>query len=404
MISIYFLYILFINIQLFSINKSDYVSLGIDEIKKEAENKLSWTPNLVINSNCRRFLYIDISRQGMGDMIERIVIGLSLAYKYRDIGITVVLDDDWGGESIHDPSGYKDILQGILFLPRFMNLSYVRTLNPKPNEKYLFNYGDYILEEYNSNNNNMPLLLNDLQCDTMLKIDNYDSCKNRWCSYVYSEDVEKILLPILRYQFNNNFINPYEISNNNNYNNLRSHRCSFHKTPLRLNVVNIVWHMRSGDICLQCEDPNYYNNIYKKIVESLYASNKKSPNSIIPHHNIVVHEKSFQGKVNMLFKSIPNVISYDVDRFKDIVCVFINTDILISTGSTASLVLSYFTPHLKPLLIQDERHQEQEVKYKYAVSPTEAIRISNGVINNSSNEIRNSLILHNVISRVESYL
>lgn len=402
MISIYLLFILFINIC--SINKSQYISLSIDEIKKEAEdNKLSWIPNLVLNSNCHRFLYIDTSIQGMGDMIERLIIGLGLAYKYRDLGITVVLDDNWGGDSIHDHSGYKDILQGILFLPRFMNLSYVRSLNPKPKEKYLFNYGSYILEDYNSNNNNnIPLLLNELKCDIMLKIDNYDSCNDRWCSYFYSEDVEKILLPILRYQFNNNVINPYDILNNNN---LRSHRCSFNKTPLRLNVVNIVWHMRSGDICLQCDNPIYYINIYKKIVEALYISNKiSSSNSIIPHHNIVVHEKSFQGKVNMLFKNIPNVTSYNVDRFKDIICVFINTDILISTGSSASLVLSYFTPHLKPLLIQDERHQEQIVKYKYTVSPSEAIRISNGIITNSTNDIRNSLILNNVISRVEEYL
>ena len=82
------------------------------------------------------------------------------------------------------------------------------------------------------------------------------------------------------------------------------------------------------------------------------------------------------------------------DDMDCVICTFIKADILIATGSSLPPIITYFTPRLRPILIQDIRTFAiaEKAKYKYVVNEHDSIQIRNGYFNYNDNNVNNSIV------------
>jgi len=352
--------------------------------EKELHVANLWRPFFTVDESCPRFVYIDFSKQGgLGDQLERFFTAFSLVFLYRDQRITMLTDyGTIGRDSVLFPeSNYDDVVHNILGFPRIaLNLSFVRK-KIRPREialESLGYYGDFLIGKQN--------LSTSMQCNHMVVVDVYDSCR-AWCPFVFAEEVESALRPILR--------------ETRNY----SNSCHEFDAPLKRELVNIVWHVRTGDICLHCEDIGglYYQGIYNFISMVL-------PHGT-PHQNIIVHQPDSKHHLAPeLFERIPNSTHFTSNNVSHAACNFLNADILVLTGSSFPSMVSWFSPHYKPLILQEKRDLKdfnRHSRYPYIISPGEAIRLDNGIVVNRTrsigeiaHEARNMLTNNLVFARV----
>ena len=98
-----------------------------------------------------------------------------------------------------------------------------------------------IHSEILSNNGSSP----SLPCHSVVRVNMYD-CSGTWCSFVLKEIHE--VKWILR---NNSFV---------------SH-CAKNKMGFRRQrgKVNLLWHVRSGDLCIRCKDTQYFDSLLQMI-------------------------------------------------------------------------------------------------------------------------------------------
>ena len=123
------------------------------------------------------------------------------------------------------------------------------------------------------------------------------------------------------------------------------------KYPLDPTALNIVWHVRSGDVCPHCDDPIYYHSIYQFIARSLSLDNltgerenltgergnRTSPLSnsqskidrLLPHQNIIVHQRYFSPHIPRLFSSLPHIILFASEDMNKVVETMLYADILV---------------------------------------------------------------------------
>ena len=116
------------------------------------------------------------------------------------------------------------------------------------------------------------------------------------------------------------------------------------KFPLDPNALNIVWHVRSGDVCPHCDNPSYYHTIFSFIVNSLYRGNLTgergglteergnvtAPQSNLSHQNIIVHQRHFSPHLPHLFSTIPQLVLFNSDDMTRVVETMLHADILVS--------------------------------------------------------------------------
>ena len=340
-------------------------------------NNNNWDSVLVVNKTCPRFLYIDTRHEGLGDQLECLFVGLSLAYKNRNASITMVVEDTFGHTSNHLKEGYRDIFHNVLGIPRkLLNITTVRQLyHPKEiGIGYHDEYGEYL-----NGKRNLDV---SLACDTLISVDVYDSCHG-WCPFHWSEEMQRILKPLLRTTL---FHTP------TCFNSIQP--------PLLPHVINVVWHVRSGDICLHCADSDdqYYRKVQSFL--SLVLAG-------LPHQSIVVHLPTFSHRIPSLFKSVSNVTLFASENVTHAVCNFLNADILIATGSSFPALVSWFTPHYRPLIFEEQRNAANKFnsKYQYAIAPEDALRLSDGtLVSNVTVAETLAILQHNgVIQRVMKY-
>ena len=153
------------------------LSLSISTAERNYHNQsvdfLEWQPVLEVNVSCQRFIFIQTEFQGLADQLERFLLGLSLAYKHKEYGITLVVDDDFGQRSLHLKNGYHDIFHDVFGLPRnIMTISQARQqYHPKEidigfHKEYLQHLKALTPDDY----------IAVFGCGIMHKIDAYDSC------------------------------------------------------------------------------------------------------------------------------------------------------------------------------------------------------------------------------------
>jgi hypothetical protein len=226
-------------------------------------------------------VYVDTWYHGLGDQLERLLLGMSVSYLHKYSQITLVVDDKFGTVSQHLKGGYEEIFR-LLGLPtyRFLQLSTVNR-HFKPVRRLVLNNYRAILDK-------APTLI---KCGEMHEIDIYDSCIG-WCPYFFIGETQKILKPLLRSAYKNeskclnhkfkkiihvnessltiSFSANLKISNEEIPRiNTAVHEGSLSNfSPINPEKLNIVWHVRSGDICLHCSTNGkfMYMCIYNYIV------------------------------------------------------------------------------------------------------------------------------------------
>ena len=110
------------------------------------------------------------------------------------------------------------------------------------------------------------------------------------------------------------------------------------------NTLNVVWHIRTGDVCLHCTNASKYERLYNFIAETVGLNLKHRIN------NIVVHKQD--SRVPLLFQNISNVTLHTDTNVGLAIRMFRQADILVTTGSSFSNTVALFTNLHKPLVFQ----------------------------------------------------
>ena len=164
-----------------------------------------------------------------------------------------------------------------------------------------------------------------LKCNTAIETDIY-SCDGAWCLLKYPEHkFLKEVIWVLR-------------------NNTAREKClqmKTHKQTKKFRTVNIVWHIRTGDLCLRCNDINYYYKLFEIIQKAVGLTT-----SDIGHRMNLMFES--QGSIAHIEKAFPNATFLVKAPLVSSVCNFLTSDIFISSGSSLSTVAA-FTPPFSPL-------------------------------------------------------
>ena len=250
------LYLLILPLMSFCVKTGENVTL--DKI---------WAPIIRENKTCPRFILVDIGIDGMGDQIERLIMGLALAVKHK--GFSVVLTERLG-KSIHDVSdSYYEVYHDILSLPIFPLMSEIIKRYPRKKikrrlltqEKYL----SYLRGELD-----MAAIE---PCYSLLDVDIYDVC-GIWCPFVMGWEVQKVVKPLLRDAFaarGKAYCADYLGRSRNNALVMQHAQASFDASK----ALNVVWHVRhpslstdeSRIVCYSCT-AGYFSKISNFIAEN----------------------------------------------------------------------------------------------------------------------------------------
>jgi hypothetical protein len=355
--------------------------------------------------SCPKIIFAETDQQGLADLLERLFIGLAVAYRHKDQNVTMVVRDSFGRGSFHNAKGYIDIIHGLLGLPKFITWTAMRATifrnRPMKEVTILKDYGRY-LEPGGSVT---------FSCGTIYKFDAYDSCGGRWCPFEWSDKVQSILKPLLRQRpLVRELATGTAGEGASGDDNIPPTTCSsrqFEKLPILSDKVNIVWHVRSGDACPHCDEAkensnsSYFHDLYDFIEKGLGPKYQNNMNIV------VVHQKDFTSRIPGLFRGIPQQsILYRTDDLKNVICTFASADILISMGSTFPLLMSWFTPQHKPIVLQDIRMAaiSEKAKILYAVREEDGFRMENGhILTNTSQDLHRLLSRH-TFPRIDKFL
>jgi hypothetical protein len=238
-----------------------------------------WAPLLNVNEKCPRFVAVVATTDGFGDQLERLFVSLTLAWRHRDEGVTLVIPKEFGMESIHKHS-YYPIFQNVLGLPaNILKLQDVMGKWKPTVRDIIGNYGEYMDKRRS--------FITDTPCNTITNIDIYDACTGTWCPLIHLDSIWAglgELLP-LTYQLNGNYCSTKAPVK---YETLRKITSSKNRSNNNANdaaaavvVTNVVWHLRRfdhtvdrtvGDThnCRSCA-PGYIDGVSGFITEAIAA-------------------------------------------------------------------------------------------------------------------------------------
>jgi hypothetical protein len=284
-----------------------------------------WKSLATVNKACPKFVTVFPKHfTGLGDILTRILTGVAVAHT---IGCTLVLEEPiWGIPNAHEKSGYNiSIFRDILGVP-IGDIPLKKTVINEYHPAMLPEYGaDYYLFGSEEVKTSMP-------CNSMARLTSGYGCKkpNVWCFGAVGSTIQTIIRPYLDESIQLQKVNA-EL-----------------QQPLAKNKLNVVWHMRSGpELCLHCaaKDKLFFNRIHSFIAEGA----KLIPG--IEVQNIFIHLQDV--RLPPLLVDIPNQVHYTKsDDIATVIRLFMETDVLITTGSSFSNIVSYFTPLFKPVVIE----------------------------------------------------
>jgi hypothetical protein len=174
-------------------------------------------------------------RGGFGDQFERYAHLLNIARLLKATAVAVFTKSGKGGSSEY------------IKLARLMNINLdLQHQYKKYNISRHLSFRsldeiEKIHSEILINNGSSP----SLPCHSVVRVNMYD-CSGTWCSFVLKEIHE--VKWILR---NNSFV---------------SH-CAKNKMGFQRQrgKVNVLWHVRSGDLCIRCKDAQYFDSLLQMI-------------------------------------------------------------------------------------------------------------------------------------------
>ena len=324
--------------------------------------------NLTRPGVCPKFLRMDFSNAGFGDQMNRLIYLYTVALVSK---ATVVVDDKYGQPSVHKKDGYMDLFEKFGFPSNPLRESEVNSKYPETV------WSSLSLSKVALQN---PSVFDSMPCGSGIRT-SILSC-GFWCPLALSHYIEIMAQPIISEL----------IKRRNSTLNERIY-------PLRNDRVNIVWHIRTGDICLRCLDLSFINNV-KGFLRNVTVN--------VPSQNIIVHQKDI--RVHAIFNASRDTIFYTNGNPENAVKLFLNADILVITGSSFPAMVAWLTPLHQPLVLLSEKKEhffwgDENVKGTlYDLSEGRSIRLAkNGqVLNYKSKDITSLLRMRGVIQRVKT--
>lgn len=138
-------------------------------------------------------------------------------------------------------------------------------------------------------------------------------------------------------------------------------RCATRGLSVRSSAIDddapvIVLHVRTGDVCLRCEDGGAY---FAALLARLLAA---SP-TLAKRHRLVVHsQKPLDSLGDAAKAAFANATIAINATLPATVCAFLTADVLIATGSSLPSAVAAFAPRWAPLVVE-ERRKEATPRY-----------------------------------------
>jgi hypothetical protein len=269
----------------------------------------------------------------MGDMMFAMNLALSIAVVTNT---QLAVPDTWGVFSFHmlknfkaraalgEPKGgYQGVYYDVLGLPQFKKFNRLKW--EKQGYKIFTSPFEYFYYRPQKFNDFVP-------CRSVVMIEPM-SCRNftSYCMLMHGHVVYDTVMPLLRIAWK--------------YSQDTCRTAPLAALGLSEKKVNIVWHMRVGDLCLKCDSVEYYVKVFGFIYEAL---NGTDFDNIFMFQNIDAfnHTKA-------LLAAIPHSRIYTSTQVEDAVCMLLRTDILVSTGSSFPNSVSIFSPPQRPILFSE---------------------------------------------------
>jgi len=263
--------------------------------------KSLWGPLITPDEVCARYILVNVGKDGMGDQLERLSMGLALAIKHT--GFTVVVSEPLGLKSLHDKTdSYKSIYHDTLGLPVFPHLSDILAKHAKNSWKILRRR---VLKqsEYLSYLRGEAKMLDKEPCNALLDVDVYDVC-NSWCPFFFGWEVQTVVKPFLRAAHRlagQGACRDYSIHNNSGLMKFISApssdtaagtTASGGEASTSAGIVSVVWHVRRPALktdesqmhCRTCSN-GYFGKMLKLLsdITSSSGSEGRAHNSTMYH-------------------------------------------------------------------------------------------------------------------------
>jgi len=356
-----------------------------------------WAPLVAPDKECPRYILVNLGKDGMGDQLERLSMGLALATKHK--GFTITVSEPLGHSSLHDKKGsYVSIYHDVLGLPIFSRLSDVLARHSRNSWKML-KRRTLKQSEYLAYLRGEADMLSKEPCHALLDVDVYDVC-NSWCPFSFGWEVQTRVKPLLRASFalaGRDSCSKHSIHGNSQLMKSASMPAAGGVVGggdvRKLGVVSVVWHIRRPVLktdeaqisCRTCSDGYFKKvlNILSKITSSS-GSGKGGARNATLFHTIVTNvdkgsqraaqeHRSYQAHFGTNFSIV-------MGDLHEAVCTALTADILISTGSTFSSALALFSPRHKPLLLEEQRHTKHVTDHqlKWFTDASDSYHLADG--------------------------
>jgi hypothetical protein len=299
-----------------------------------------WNP-FDVNASCPRFVLAELGGGGLGDQLEHYVYYLYLA---KLMEATMVVDGFvQGGFDLQHrmhagATEYAWIAEHLLGVNTRWNVSYVKATY-RPTERAV-SYDDAVAAKKHEAEGGPPSA-HYLACNTLMTSNIYNC--GGWCHltrpFVGFVEVGWLLRQTQGQE-----------------------RCRRHYPDTNAtttagggDAVKVVWHVRTGDICLHCDDAGYYRRVRAVLEQALEGYEYK-----------VIFEA--QEKVPMLEQEFPKAEFRINSKLVSTVCNFITADVLVTAGSSFAPMASMFggTPW-QPIVFEARMKEVPAMKDKRLV-------------------------------------
>jgi Nucleotide-diphospho-sugar transferase len=268
---------------------------------------------------CSRFVRCNTGIAGFGDQLEHYVYCLHCAVLLR---AQLLIESFSVGPDIHSSRGeYTDaaVLLGV-------NLSVSSEAAKLPT--LFLPYAD-ILEISRNGSAGLPL-----NCNTVVVTDLL-SCPELhppWCDFRPTYEALSHVRWLLR--------------RNNSTSLCKASRLGFNRTG-GSKTVNILLHIRNGDICLQCNSSRYVDNIARTI--KLLAAKFRAVVSVESQHRVNFLNDADFGSASVTYNVNSSLVSF--------ICRVLTADVLITDGSSLPVFVSAFGSPWQPVVFEELRKE-----------------------------------------------
>ena len=320
----------------------------------------------IVNEACPKFVSTPIEHGGLGDQLERFVFSLHVATLLN----ASVLNDGFGRQSEHYTilerysQPYQNVFRSLFGLRILSVHDVMSTYKPRT---VILNYSAASKTGFYG------------PCNTHYIVSIW-SCAHvrgdrggqvdKWCPH--TPGLASLAVESVRWQLRYSYL--FE---NCAARVLESSRWG------KPNSVNVVWHVRTGDLCMHCADASYFVrvlNLIKQVVRGCRINLM-----VISQDRLqVISDLGLQHIVGLLLP----------DTFEAI----LTSDFLVTTGSTLPIMIAAFSHPFNFVVLEESKH-DAPYGSTHVFSSAFTVPMSNGTLLNAvdNNRMRSILLssLHN---------